>query len=319
MTNVQQQSPVQISPASQQSPDTLSPQFLSGSGSYTQGPLPGSPNPNYFPVEIQAQYMPAYADQQQQLPPSQLSPSQSSPLQRSLSYSSLQFANGFPTRQPHPQSAGGRPTHIQRSSGDYLLPPAPTHHHRSHSRGHSFSGQTFSNSSYPELRGHRSTISEGSAPPNFLAPTGQLSTSPDSNFVFLSDAMPMRGRGLNRSKTAPTAHMGVGRGSHSRGRSPYERPPSQTSQQDVFDSSIPIPASEDPSLDFASNMELPPSPPTTDVNAQVATTAMIDAANRRRKREAAFFCSSPGCNSSFTTENSKKSVYFPTTFYLSRC
>ena len=123
----------------------------------------------------------------------------------------------------------------------------------------------------------------------------------------------MRGRGLNRSKTAPSSRMGVGLGSLSRGRSPYERPPSQTSihsQQDVVDS-LHTPALEDSSSDFASDIELPsPSSPSsaTDVNAQVATAAMIDASNRRRKREATFFCSSPGCNGSFTTENSKKSV-----------
>lgn len=118
--------------------------------------------------------------------------------------------------------------------------------------------------------------------------------------------------------------MGVGpsNGVHSRGRSPYERPSSQTSnysQQDVVDPSLFAPSFEDSSSEFASDMELPSPSSANDANAQVATAAMIDASNRRRKREATFFCSSPGCPGSFTTENSKKRVYFPYCSSLIAC
>jgi len=161
-----------------------------------------------------------------------------------------------------------KPTH-HRSTSDFLAPP-PTMARgaRSHSRG---------------PRGHRFTISEGSDP--FLSPHA----SPESS-IFLGDDL--RGRGLARAKTAPSTK------SISRGKSPYERPASQT----AAGTRLVIPMYAGPiSGQSSPDLECPSPGSIKDV---VATDAMIQASVRRRTREANYFCSQ--CGNSFTTENSRK-------------
>ena len=183
------------------------------------------------------------------------------------SSSSLDYANDFSSVASGSNNLPSvKPTH-QRSTSDYLAPPSPTMHRsaRSHSRG---SG------------GHRFTISEG-AVPHFSS-----DVTPESSMFLAGD---IRGRGLSRAKTAPSSKA------ISRGRSPYERPASQTavSTRLVIPNYVPV-----------SGQSSPECPSPGSAKGVVATDAMLQASARRRTREATYFCSK--CNASFTTENSRK-------------
>ena len=107
--------------------------------------------------------------------------------------------------------------------------------------------------------------------------------------LFVGD---FRGRGLSRAKSAPSSKA------ISRGRSPYDRPASQTDM---------APRLEIPSFAGAESGTSTPdleSPSPSSAKDIVATDAMVQASKKRRKREANYFCSQ--CHASFTTENSKK-------------
>jgi len=168
-------------------------------------------------------------------------------------------------------SPGVPPTRLtlhHRSASDFLsVPPSPTliRNGRSNSRG---------------PMGHRSTISEGSNV--FFNP---IMMKPDSP-IYLGDEL--RGRGLSRAKSAPSSKA------ISRGKSPYDRP---ASHADI------APRLQIPSFNGASTPELE-SPSPSSAKDVVATVAMVQASEKRRKREANYFC--PQCNASFTTENSRK-------------
>ena len=169
-----------------------------------------------------------------------------------------------------------------RSSSDFLsVPPSPTLYRngRSPSRG---------------PKGHRSTISEGST--GFLSPEvfNPEVLSPDTS-IFLNDP---RGRRLERTKSAPSAKAT----SNIRQKSPYARPASQT---DIMPR-LEIPTFIRP-ISGPSTPELE-SPSPSSAKEVVATDAMVTASNRRRKREANYFC--PQCGATFTTENSRKRMSF---------
>jgi hypothetical protein len=202
-------------------------------------------------------------------------PSQS--LQYTSPYSPTQgsptFDLGLPGSYPNmgnnsQNSPTMRPTH-QRSTSDFLsVPPSPTmiRGARSHSRG-------------PGGH-HRSTISEGS---NVFLNT--IIVKPEGSICLGDD---LRGRGLSRAKSAPSSKA------ISRGKSPYERP---ASHADI------APRLQIPSFNGATTPELE-SPSPSSAKDVVATAAMVQASERRRKREATYFC--PQCSASFTTENSRK-------------
>jgi hypothetical protein len=180
------------------------------------------------------------------------------------------FPDGFPTmgRNGHDMSSM-RPTH-HRTSSDFLYPPTISRDGRSHSRGPG---------------GHRSTISEGSS--GFLSPD----LSPEAS-MYLGDDL--RGRGLARARSAPSSKPVF------RGKSPYDRP---TSQTEITRLEIP---SFNGTLSGQSTPE-PESPSPSSAKGVVATDAMVQASLKRRKREANFFCIQ--CGASFTTENSKKRTF----------
>lgn len=251
-----------------QSPNTLSPtQYMSG--------------PDPFQMSSSAPGSSVFTHQSLQYTPPNMS-GQHSPT------SSLDFANGFPAPM---QNGNGqyssqtqmKPTH-HRSSSDFLLPPSPTmKRSRSVSRG--------------PVRTHRSTISEGSNLTNlFMNPPIDVN---QESLTFLGDDL--RGRGLARAKTAPSVQV-IAKG---RGRSPYDRPPSQN---DIHNQLI-IPTYSGP----VSGHSTPPTPEFESsspgsIKDVVATEAMVEASNRRRRREPGYFCSQ--CGNSFTTENSKKRTSF---------
>jgi len=189
------------------------------------------------------------------------------------------FANSFPNMGNTGHDAPAmKPTH-NRAYSDFLSPPPiPINRSgRSHSRGGPM--------------GHRSTISEGS-PHMFLSPE----INPDSS-IFISDDL--RGRGLSRARSAPSAKA------IPRGKSPYDRPASQSydrsaSQTEIMRLEIP---SFIGSVSGQSSPELE-SPSPASAKDVVATDAMVQASAKRRKRAANYFCRL--CSASFTTENSKR-------------
>jgi hypothetical protein len=241
--------------------------FLDLTTSDSQSPENTSFSPEYLSGPDQYQTSPTHQD-------TNPFPTQSlpyiSPYDRVSSSSSLDYAHGYPgLASSYKEVLPVKPTH-HRSTSDFLAPPSltMTRGARSYSRGH---------------RGHRFTISEGADP--------YLSThlSPESS-MFLGDDL--RGRGLARAKTAPSVK------SISRGRSPYERPPSQT----AVGTSLVIPMFTGP-ISGQSTPE-PECPSPGSIKDVVATDAMIQASARRRTRVANYFCSQ--CGNSFTTENSRK-------------
>ena len=178
---------------------------------------------------------------------------------------SLQYASPYSSGQVSPTFGLGFPNSFQntgdRSSGDFLSPPMMNRGGRSHSQ---------------ESGGHRSTISEGSSA--FKAVAGD----------------DIRGRGIARAKSVPSSQATF------RGKSPYDRPASQT---EITRLEIPISSG---SFSGQSSPELE-SPSPSSAKDVVATDAVIQASIKRRKRVANFFCSL--CNASFTTENSKRRMF----------
>jgi hypothetical protein len=183
----------------------------------------------------------------------------------------LEFPNGFQNTGNNTNAVSSmRPNTHHRSSSDFLSPPIMSRGGRSHSRGPG---------------GHRSTISEGSSA--FMA----AEYNPEAS-LFLGDDL--RGRGLARAKSAPSSKAIF------RGKSPYDRPASQT---EITRLEIPIFSG---SFSGRSSPELE-SPSPSSAKDVVATDAMIQASIKRRKRDANFFCLL--CNASFTTENSKRRTF----------
>lgn len=180
----------------------------------------------------------------------------------------LGFPNGFQNTGNNTNAVSSmRPNTHHRSSSDFLSPPLMNRSGRSYSRGPG---------------GHRSTISEGSSA--FMA----AEHNPEAS-LFLDDDL--RGRGLARAKSAPSSKAIF------RGKSPYDRPATQTG----------IPRLEIPIFNGSFSGQSTPeleSPSPSSAKDVVATDAMIQASIKRRKRDANFFCLL--CNASFTTENSKR-------------
>jgi len=119
--------------------------------------------------------------------------------------------------------------------------------------------------------------------------------------LFLDDDL--RGRGLARAKSAPSSKAIF------RGKSPYDRPATQTG---ITRLEIPI---FNGSFSGQSTPELE-SPSPSSAKDVVATDAMIQASIKRRKRDANFFCLL--CNASFTTENSKRRTFKLLLFQVNR-
>jgi hypothetical protein len=285
-----------------QSPDTTSPtDFLSGPDGYPSSPT-APPQMSTFAAQS-LQYASPFN-------------SQGSPT-FNQTYGNP-FQNTGDNSHDIPQM---RPTH-HRASSEYLCPPsiAINRGSRSHSRG---------------AMAHRSTISEGTN--MFLSPDTNLEST-----IYLGDDL--RGRGLSRAKSAPSSKA------ISRGRSPYDRPVSQTYERPVsqtyehpvpqmyerpvsqtyersasqtYERPVPQTYERPASQTGITRLEIPSftghssgpstpeleSPSPASAKDIVATSAMVQASIKRRKREANYFCHL--CGASFTTENSKRRTYWP--------
>lgn len=196
------------------------------------------------------------------------------------------------------------PTH--HSSSDFLSPPSPS----SLRRTRSSRGPT----------GHRHTLSDVPSSSHSFNPNQPLALSQGSGSPISDQflGVDFHGPGLMRSRSAPDqGKVGM------RGRSPYERPSSQTGMHNATAPLDIIPRYVDGrSLQAANGSTTPDLAPTSSPSSinegrGVATPAMLAAAEKRRKNPAKYKC--PQCGSSFTAENSRKRVFLSSIVLQIRC